>query len=135
MAVKPECYIKYPAHSIFEHGIFAPYATLDEAKEQVANDIRDGNDECVEAIVKSNDSSGIIEVPDWNTVPTKDFGHKAGNYGIIHDRKAIKKFAPALQEKLIEDAVKGQADYLLEVDRAVKEGRGLKNVVPGNAYT
>jgi hypothetical protein len=42
---------------------------------------------------------------------------------------------PKHQQAILDEMVKAQADYLIQLDRAIKDGSAFKAAVPGNAYS
>lgn len=136
--------IKYPAHSIFEHGTFAVYNSLEEAERQAANDLLnieiDINGK-VRATQRRGPApfDGIVEVPDkgWS-VPDYASGvdprEVEKTYELIHGKSDIRKLAKKHQTDIVQEMIDGMVEYYVGIKKAIEDGTDLKNVVPGNAY-
>ncbi len=116
-------YVKYPAHSVYEHGTFAAYATLEEAQAQAANDLLDPGT-AIEAIVQTDTE---LVIPDYDSGESFD---ASAAYSVINDNAALTAMAPDLQQQALAAAQQAEVDYLL----SIHEARPM-NSVPGNAYT
>lgn len=122
-------FIKYPAESVFEHGIFAPFATLAEAERQAANDIYPGNGGVVESIVEADN----LVIPNFGD---EYLNPPESDYEVVHTLKQIEKLARQKHwDDIKNESKQGEVDRLLELHAAIKTGEGLQAVVPGNAYT
>jgi hypothetical protein len=116
-------YVKYPAHSVYEHGTFAAFATLEEAQAQAANDLLDPG-VAIEAVVQSDSD---LVLPDYGSGESFDAN---AAYSVVHDNAALVTMAPGLQKQALEAAQQAEVDYLLSIHDARPT-----NSVPGNAYT
>ena len=131
-------FLHYTAHGDFDAGIFVPYATRVEAERQAAYDLLHGTDpEFIEGIFEAD-----YALPKFGWT-REQLGAGAGSSSPhltpsertpLLTRKQVVAAAAKHQQDLFDEMVQGQADHLLGIDQARREGRLFKNAVPGNAY-
>jgi hypothetical protein len=130
-------FLHYAAHGHFEQGVFAPYTTLEEAQNQAAWDLYNGMDP---------DMLEGIFVSDWDPprrglslaeIEALDMPHLDPERRVKQlTRSQIVRASPTLARKIVEEAARAQEQQVLDIDRAIREGRGdFSGSVPGNAYT
>lgn len=137
----PDCFfLHYAAHSDFDDGIFVPYASQLEAERQAAWDIANGTDpEFIERIFKATYDPPKFgwtraQIDDHDANPMPHLVEKQRER--ILTRKQILQRAGKHQDDIVSEAIEAQANYIRELDAALKEGRAdFRNAVPGNAYT
>jgi hypothetical protein len=133
-------FLHYAAHSDFEQGIFVPFATQEEAERQAAYDLANGTDpDFIEQIFEAP-----YELPKfgWSSKDVRDHDEHDLMPHLNEKRrtrsataKQIQQRAPKHQQAILDEMVKAQADYLIQLDRAIKDGSAFKAAVPGNAYS
>jgi hypothetical protein len=133
-------FLHYAAHSDFEQGIFTPYATQEEAERQAAYDLANGTDpDFIEQIFEAP-----YELPKFGwTRATVDQNHQNDLLPHLDEKrrtraataKQIQQRASKHQQTLLDEGLKAQADYLVALDKAIKDGSAFKAAVPGNAYS
>lgn len=132
-------FLHYAAQAGFERGIFVPFATAVDAERQAAMDWAGGaDDDLIEQIFEAPydpPKRGYLHLATRGTAVEDEIPHlNEQNWKKVSTRAQIKKKAPKHQQDMYDEMVKAQADYLLEVQKAVQTGAHLKNAVPGNAY-
>lgn len=139
MAVPQAHFLHYHPHSDFGQGIFVPFATQVDAERQAAADLANGVDpEYILGIFAEDyqlpkfgwtqdDLTAAAELPHLDTQ------NRVNGYSVT--RKQIMARAGKHQDDLLRESLKAQADYLIEMTKAIETGADLKMAVPGNAYT
>jgi hypothetical protein len=140
MPVAEKYFLHYAAHGDFEQGIFMPFDTQVDAERQAASDLLNGCDpDFIEQIF-----TAPYDPPKfgWKRSDLAFKPEEELNPHLVEKNrkrtataKQIQQRAKKHQDDMLNEMVKAQGDYLLEMNQAIKEGSFFKNSVPGNAYT
>lgn len=121
----------------YERGIFAPYSSQEEAERQVAWELHHGADpDMFEGIFKS-----VLEEPKFGWTQEQMLSHVSphlveDNREKVSTKSALLKAGKALIPKLLEEEDRAFEAYLKGIHEAISRGDpGVKNAVPGNAYS
>jgi hypothetical protein len=128
-------FLHYAAHSHYEQGIFAPYATLEEAERQAAWDIHHGCDPAfIEGIFEAEYTprkfawteleAAVVEEPHLDPKRRKK----------RRTRSQLAKATPKLVRKILAEQAQQEEERLLALHKAIEDGSAFTNAVPGNAY-
>lgn len=135
-------FLHYAPQSHFEQGIFAPYASLEEAERQASWEIAHGADPDLlvgvfEAEYAVAPKFGWVAGDERLALPERQSPHlDPENRSRVHTKAQLVKRAKALIPVMYEEHVRAVEDYNLDVARQLRSGLGdFKASVPGNAYT
>jgi hypothetical protein len=119
-------------------GIFLPYNSQEEAERQAAWEIANGGER--------DQLGGVYVAPydvprlGWSRRQLDDNGFTPrhlipGERERVATAKQVLSRANRHAQDILDEAERGQADYLLGMNAAIKDGSAFKAAVPGNAYT
>lgn len=131
-------FLHYVPHSDFEAGIFVPFGSLGEAQMQASSDLVNGMDpDFIDGIFEAKPH----DVPKFGwTRKNLEAGDLTPGYWMKENRRTlltksqIVRQAPKIGKVIEQQQLDAQADYILAVNKAVRDGSDFKMAVPGNAY-